>query len=62
MRFVLPFLLIILIGVAVFEGFTPALLAGILSMLVIVAVFVERGFNEVIKGLESIDRRLNRSV
>lgn len=65
MRFVLPILLLVMLAVVVFrEGFIfqEALLAGIFAMLVVVAVFVERGFNEVIKGLESLDRRLNRSV
>ncbi len=59
-RFVLPALLIVLIVVAVFRSFEAALLAGILAMLVVVAIFVQRGFNEVIKGLESLDRRLDR--
>ena len=59
-RFVLPALLIVLIVVAVFRSVEAALLAGILAMLVVLAVFVQRGFNEVIKGLESLDRRLNR--
>ncbi len=59
-RFVLPVLLILLVLVAVFRSVEAALLAGILAMLVVVAVFVQRGFNEIITGLESLDRRLNR--
>jgi glucose-6-phosphate-specific signal transduction histidine kinase len=61
-RFVLPVLLIVLIVVAMFRGFQEAVLSGILAMLVVLAIFVQRGFNEVIKGLESLDRRLNRPV
>ncbi len=58
-RFLLPILLILLIGVAMLRGFQEALLAGILAMLVVVSIFVQRGFNETIRGLEAIDRRLN---
>jgi hypothetical protein len=61
-RFVLPVLLILLIVVAVFRSFEAALLSGIMAMLVVLAVFVQRGFNEVIRGLESLDRRLNRPL
>lgn len=61
-RFILPVLLVALIVVAMFRGFQEAVLSGILSMLVVLAIFVQRGFNEVIKGLESVDRRLNRPV
>lgn len=61
-RFVLPVLLVLLIIVAVFRSFDSAVLSGILAMLVVLAVFIQRGFNEVIKGLESVDRRLNRPV
>ncbi len=58
-RFLLPILLTLLIVVAMLRGFQEALLAGILAMLVVVSIFVQRGFNEVIRGLEAIDRRLN---
>ncbi len=61
-RFLLPVLLVLLIGVAMLRGFQEALLAGILAMLVVVSIFVQRGFNEVIRGLESVDQRLNRPV
>ncbi len=62
MAFILPVLLVVLIVVAVFRGVEAALLSGILAMLVVVAIFVQRGFNEVIRGLESVDRRLNRPL
>ncbi len=58
-RFLLPILLILLIVVAMLRGVQEALLAGILAMLVVVSIFVQRGFNEIIRGLEAIDRRLN---
>ncbi len=61
-RFLLPVLLVLLIAVATLRGLQEALLAGILAMLVVVAIFIQRGFNEVIRGLESVDRRLNRPV
>jgi len=57
-RLVLPVLLLLLIIVAVFRSFEAALLSANLAMLVVVAVFVQRGFNEVIAGLQSLDRRL----
>jgi hypothetical protein len=37
-----------------------AVLGGILLVLVGLLTAVKRGFNEVIKGLESIDRRLDQ--
>lgn len=60
-RFVLPAVLILLIVTAAIYGYVAALLAAILAMLGVIAVFVQRGFNQVIAGLASIDRRLGRS-
>ena len=59
-RFVLPAVLLLLIVTAAIYGYEAALLAAILAMLGVIAVFIQRGFNQVIAGLASIDRRLSR--
>jgi hypothetical protein len=53
-------LFVVFVIIAFNEGLTAALLFAIFGVLVVLAIFVQRGLNEIIKGLESLDRRLMR--
>jgi hypothetical protein len=59
-RAVIPVFFIVFVVLAFYEGAQTALLFAIFAVVALIALFVQRGMNEIIKGLEALDRKLTR--
>lgn len=57
-RVAIPVFFLVFVVLAWNEGAATSLLFAIFATLVVIAIFLQRGLNEIIKGLEALDREL----